>query len=112
MVIKHLELFAGIGGFRQAIETLCRDFNMKFENIGFSEIDSYATKTYKANFETENEVEMGDIVSFVQDRTNVQRLKDFDLLTGGFPCQSFSKMCIRDRYSWNVCKYAWNSYES
>ncbi|WP_455577701.1 DNA (cytosine-5-)-methyltransferase [Anaerosinus sp.] len=92
MVIKHLELFAGIGGFRQAIETLCRDFNMKFENIGFSEIDSYATKTYKANFETENEVEMGDIVSFVQDRTNVQRLKDFDLLTGGFPCQSFSMM--------------------
>lgn len=92
MVVKHLELFAGIGGFRQAIETLCRDFDMVSENVGFSEIDSYAIKTYKANFDTENEVEMGDIVSFVQDKTNVENLKDFDLLTGGFPCQSFSMM--------------------
>lgn len=92
MVIKHLELFAGIGGFRQAIDILCRDFDLKSENIGFSEIDTYATKTYKANFKTENEVEMGDIVSFVQDRLNLENLKNFDLLTGGFPCQSFSMM--------------------
>jgi len=92
MVIKHLELFAGIGGFRQAIHTLCRDFNMQSENVGFSEIDSYATRTYKANFKTESEVEMGDIVSFVQDKANVENLRDFDLLTGGFPCQSFSMM--------------------
>ena len=92
MVVKHLELFAGIGGFRQAIETLCKDFNMQSENVGFSEIDFYATKTYKANFETHNEVEMGDIVSFVQDKANIQELKDFDILTGGFPCQSFSMM--------------------
>lgn len=92
MVIKHLELFAGIGGFRHAMDILCRDFDLKSENIGFSEIDTYATKTYKANFKTENEVEMGDIVSFVQDRLNLENLKDFDLLTGGFPCQSFSMM--------------------
>lgn len=92
MVIKHLELFAGIGGFRHAIEILCRDFNLESKNIGFSEIDSYAIKTYKANFETENEIEMGDVVSFVQDKTNIKNMEDFDLLTGGFPCQSFSMM--------------------
>ncbi len=92
MVIKHLELFAGIGGFRQAIETLCKDFDMQSENVAFSEIDSYATKTYKANFQTENEIEMGDIVSFVQNEENVRALRDFDILTGGFPCQSFSMM--------------------
>lgn len=92
MVIKHLELFAGIGGFRQAIELLCKDFNLKSKNIGFSEIDDYATKTYKANFKTDDEIEMGDIVSFAQDKLNIQKLEDFDILTGGFPCQSFSMM--------------------
>lgn len=92
MVIKHLELFAGIGGFRQALEILCQDFGLQSENIGFSEIDAYATKTYKANFETENEIEIGDIVSFVQKKSNIENLKDFNLLTGGFPCQSFSMM--------------------
>lgn len=92
MVIKHLELFAGIGGFRQAIELLCNDFNFETCNVGFSEIDVYATKSYKANFKTDNEVEMGDIVSFTQNIENIENLEDFDLLTGGFPCQSFSMM--------------------
>lgn len=92
MVIKHLELFAGIGGFRLAIETLCKDFGLSSENIGFSEIDTYALKTYKANFDTENEIEMGDIVSFSNNKSNIESLKSFDLLTGGFPCQSFSMM--------------------
>lgn len=92
MVIKHLELFAGIGGFRQAIEILCNDFNLEVHNIGFSEIDTYATKTYKANFKTDGEVEMGDIVSFTQDKDNIVGLDDFNFLTGGFPCQSFSMM--------------------
>ena len=63
-MLNHLELFAGIGGFRQAIELLGKDFSIKNNCIGFSEIDPYATKTYKANFNTENEVEIGDIVKF------------------------------------------------
>lgn len=92
MVIKHLELFAGIGGFRQALEILCKDFKLQSSNVGFSEIDSYASRTYKANFETDNEVEMGDIVTFVKNKSDVESLDDFDLLTGGFPCQSFSMM--------------------
>lgn len=92
MVIKHLELFAGIGGFRQAIETLCNDFDLEVHNVGFSEIDSYAIKTYKANFQTDNEIEMGDIVSFTQNKDNIVNLDEFNLLTGGFPCQSFSMM--------------------
>ena len=92
MVIKHLELFAGIGGFRQALETLCKDFNYESKNIGFSEIDNYAVTTYKSNFDTNNEVEIGDLVSFVQNKENINYLEDFDLLTGGFPCQSFSMM--------------------
>jgi DNA (cytosine-5)-methyltransferase 1 len=91
-MLNHLELFAGIGGFRQAIELLGKDFSIKNNCVGFSEIDPYATKTYKANFNTENEVEIGDIVKFTSDKKNIEALKDFNILTGGFPCQSFSMM--------------------
>ncbi|MCD8431738.1 DNA (cytosine-5-)-methyltransferase [Tenacibaculum finnmarkense genomovar ulcerans] len=90
--LKHLELFAGIGGFRKAIDLYCKDNNIKSECIGFSEIDKYATTTYKANYNTENEVELGDIGVFTSEKSNIERLPDFDLLSGGFPCQSFSMM--------------------
>jgi DNA (cytosine-5)-methyltransferase 1 len=92
MVVKHLELFSGIGGFRYALEMLCKDFGFSLENTGFSEIDCSATATYKAVFNTENELEIGDIVAFMGDKGNVSRLPEFNLLTGGFPCQAFSMM--------------------
>jgi DNA (cytosine-5)-methyltransferase 1 len=91
-MIKHLELFAGIGGFRKAIDLLGYDFDFVTKCIGFSEKDKYATQTYKANFNTSNELEIGDIELFASDERNILKLKDFDLLTGGFPCQSFSMM--------------------
>jgi len=51
--------------------------------IGFSEIDKYATQIYKKHFSTHKEY--GDV-------TNIKcsNVLDFDLLCGGFPCQSFS----------------------
>jgi len=90
--IKHLELFAGIGGFRSAIDLYCKDNNLISECVGFSEIDKYALKSYKANFDIKNEVEIGDIDSFTKQRKLVKKLPDFDLLTAGFPCQAFSMM--------------------
>jgi DNA (cytosine-5)-methyltransferase 1 len=90
--MRHIELFAGIGGFRKALDLFGKDNEIPMECIAFSEIDNYATKTYKANFDTENEVEIGDIVSFTSDEGNIENLEDFDILTGGFPCQSFSMM--------------------
>jgi DNA (cytosine-5)-methyltransferase 1 len=92
MLIKHLELFSGIGGFRQAIELLCRDFDLHCSTVGFSEIEPNALSTYRANFETNGEIEIGDIVAFVNEKGNIRDLPDFDLLTGGFPCQAFSMM--------------------
>ncbi len=89
--MKHIELFAGVGGFRKAMECIEKDFSIPFHCIGFSEIDANASRTYKANFNTESEVEMGDIVEFNSDMSRYDSL-DFDLLTGGFPCQSFSMM--------------------
>lgn len=89
--MRHIELFAGIGGFRKAMECLQQDFGVPFECMAFSEIDSNAIKTYKANFDTSQEIEMGDIVEFNADMSHYANL-DFELLTGGFPCQAFSMM--------------------
>jgi len=90
--MRHLELFAGIGGFRQAIDLVCHDHGMLSECVGFSEIDSKAHLTYCINYKTSGEVDMGDIVAFTSDVEKIQGLPDFDLLTGGFPCQTFSMM--------------------
>ena len=90
--MKHLELFAGIGGFRHALNLLGKDCGFPVECVGFSEIDTYASKTYQANYDTAGEIVMGDIVQFTSDETNIRALPDFDILTGGFPCQSFSMM--------------------
>jgi len=92
MSINHLELFSGIGGFRYAMELLYRDFGVHFKHVGFSELDNNAINTYKHNFDTTNEIEIGDIVSFVNSKTEIKSLPGFNLLTGGFPCQAFSMM--------------------
>lgn len=90
--MKHLELFSGIGGFRRATDLLKKDGIMPFECIGFSEIDPNALKTYRANYSTTGEIEVGDIISFTSSKINISSLPDFELLTGGFPCQTFSMM--------------------
>ena len=90
--MKHLELFSGIGGFRRAMDLVGQDFNCRITNIGYSEIDSKAIATYQANYDTSNELVMGNIVEFTADEGRIQALPDFSLLSGGFPCQTFSSM--------------------
>lgn len=68
-----------------------KDFGFPFECLAFSEIDSNASKTYKANYDVSDEIEMGDIVKFNSDMSRYDNL-DFELVTGGFPCQAFSMM--------------------
>ena len=75
--MKFLELCAGIGGFRQALE------NLGCECVGWSEIDKYAIKLYSAWYN--DECNFGDVT-----KINAETLPDFDLLVGGFPCQAFS----------------------
>jgi DNA (cytosine-5)-methyltransferase 1 len=89
--MTHLELFAGIGGFRRAIDLFCHDNNDESVCIGFSEIDKHAIQSYKAMYKTEGEIELGDIQKFVRDE-RLNEIPPFELLTGGFPCQAFSMM--------------------
>ena len=95
--MRHLELFSGIGGFRQAMNLLTLDGVMDFDNCGFSEIDANALRTYRAIYMPgHDEVDMGDIIAFTRDdaglNERMNHLGNVDLLTGGFPCQSFSMM--------------------
>jgi DNA (cytosine-5)-methyltransferase 1 len=90
--MRYIELFSGIGGFRRASELLRRDSGIPFECVAFSEIDTHALKTYKANYDITEETEMNDIIYFADNDENVNSLADFDILMGGFPCQAFSLM--------------------
>jgi DNA (cytosine-5)-methyltransferase 1 len=73
-----IDLFAGIGGFRLALQSLGG------KCVFSSEYDKYAQQTYKANF---GEIPFGDIT---KSETKSYIPKKFDLLCGGFPCQPFS----------------------
>lgn len=55
---------------------------------------NYLTHEYCANYHPDEpgEVAMGDIVDFTTKAENIANLPDFDLVTGGFPCQTFSMM--------------------
>ena len=90
--MRHLELFSGIGGFRRAMDLVGQDCNCLITSVGFSEIDAKATATYQANYDTTNEVQIGDMVAFTSDEERINALPNFSLLSGGFPCQTFSSM--------------------
>jgi DNA (cytosine-5)-methyltransferase 1 len=75
---KFIDLFAGIGGFRIAMQ------NLGGKCVFTSEWDKDAQKTYRANF---GEIPFGDITkpqvkNYIPD--------EFDVLCAGFPCQAFS----------------------
>ena len=80
MSIKFFDMFAGIGGFRSGLEAIGG-----FECVGYCEIDKYAKQAYEAMYDTGGELYFDDARKIVP-----EQLPDFDLLVGGFPCQSFS----------------------
>ncbi|MBW7838369.1 MAG: DNA cytosine methyltransferase [Chitinophagaceae bacterium] len=75
---KFIDLFAGIGGFRLALQ------NLGGKCVFSSEWDKEAKRTYKANF---GELPFGDIT---KERTKFYIPDNFDVLCAGFPCQAFS----------------------
>jgi DNA (cytosine-5)-methyltransferase 1 len=75
---KFIDLFAGIGGFRIAMQ------NLGGTCVFTSEWDKEAQKTYRANF---GEVPFGDIT---KEETKYYIPDNFDVLCAGFPCQAFS----------------------
>lgn len=77
-----IDLFAGIGGFRIALESIGG------KCVFSSEIDEHACQMYEANF--------GDNPFCDITKLNPEDIPDFDILCAGFPCQSFS-ICGRQK---------------
>ncbi|MBO4840523.1 MAG: DNA (cytosine-5-)-methyltransferase [Bacteroidaceae bacterium] len=90
--MNHVELFAGVGGFRRAMDLISLDLDFPIQTVAYSEIDDKARDTYNANYDTTNEFVMGDIVAFVHNKQAMRNLPRYELLSGGFPCQTFSMM--------------------
>lgn len=90
--LTFIDLFAGIGGFHRAF------YDCGAECVFVSEWDEAARKTYKANyekvspkiFENEEKLFVGDIT-----KVKAKDIPDFDILTGGFPCQPFSQAGLK-----------------
>jgi DNA (cytosine-5)-methyltransferase 1 len=75
--MKYFSTFTGIGGLDVGLE------EMGAECAGFSEIRESSIRIYERHYPTHQN--FGDIT-----KIDPAALPDFDVLTGGFPCQSFS----------------------
>ena len=105
--MRYIDLFGGIGGFRHGIEKATQNVgciqqknkgrvsdsnrsmpqfnkgNRRWKCVWYCDNDKYAVQTYNKNFK-EN-YEPTDIT-----KVKTRDIPDFDVLCGGFPCQSFS----------------------
>lgn len=79
--LRVFEAFAGYGGASFALKRA----KVPFETIGFSENDKFAVELYQKNHT--GVPAFGDITQI-----DPKDIPDFDLFTGGFPCQPFSQV--------------------
>ncbi len=89
--IRFIDLFCGIGGFRFAANASFKKLGIKGKCVFSSDIDIPAQESYEANF---GERPTGDIT-----KVAATDIPDFDLLFGGFPCQSFSIIGKREGFA-------------
>ncbi len=87
--IRIFEGFAGYGGGSFGLKRLKENLpHIKYEVIGYSEFDRFASELFDANHRTKNGKPLknwGDIT-----KIDPYELPDFDMFMGGFPCQPFS----------------------
>ena len=77
-LVRHLDLFSGIGGF-----ALAAKMASGIETVGFCEIDPWARRVLNKNFPN---VPIHEDVKTL----NPKNYGRIDLITGGYPCQPFS----------------------
>lgn len=77
---RFIDLFAGVGGFHQAMRYLGGECVMA------AEINQECVKTYELNFKTFEKGVRGDV-----NKIDPATIASFDVLCAGFPCQPFSK---------------------
>lgn len=75
---RFIDLFAGIGGLRLALQ------NNGGKCVLTCEIDKFANKTYRQNFEDDHQIH-----NDVRELSGTG-IPSYDVLCAGFPCQTFS----------------------
>lgn len=101
--IRVFEGFAGYGGASYGLKRA----GIKHEVVGYSEFDKFASALYDANHKDKN----GNPIKNWGDITKIDPadLPDFDMFTGGFPCQPFSTVGMQqgelDRYGRGTLVY-------
>ncbi|WP_190277311.1 DNA cytosine methyltransferase [Taibaiella lutea] len=87
---KFIDLFAGIGGFHIAMHSVGG------ECVFASEWDKFARITYEHNFKNISPklFSSGNFNADIND-ADVDKIPDFDVLCGGFPCQAFSNAGLK-----------------
>lgn len=83
-MIRFIDLFCGIGGFRFGLDIAARKNGIQTQCVFSSDIDNSCQNAYEANF---GERPTGDITAI-----DAAAVPSHDLLLGGFPCQPFSIM--------------------
>ena len=88
-MIKFVDMFSGIGGFREGLSRAGG-----FTCVGHCEIDKHADRSYNALFDTKGEW-------FIDDarKADPSTMPDFQLLCGGFPCFQHCRLPKRIRRS-------------
>lgn len=81
--MNFIDICSGIGGFRSALELNGHNC------LAFAEIDKYAKQSYRAIYDTDGEEELDDITTITDEHFRLYR-GHCDIITGGFPCQTFS----------------------
>ena len=83
MVLRHLDLFSGIGGFSLGLEA-----TGGFETVAFCDIEEFPRKVLQKHWPHVKQYE--DIKELNYEQLKADGLVPIDIITGGYPCQPFS----------------------
>ena len=82
-MLRHLDLFSGIGGFSLGMEA-----TGGFETVAFCEIEKFPRKILKKHWPHVKQYK--DIKELTNEQLETDGIIPIDIITGGYPCQPFS----------------------